>query len=46
MTTPLKVMFVTNSLSGGGAEASAVKIFHALMDSGIDIRLVAINNTE
>jgi glycosyltransferase involved in cell wall biosynthesis len=46
MTPPLRVMFVANSLSGGGAEASAVKVFHALIDSGIDIRLVAINNTE
>jgi glycosyltransferase involved in cell wall biosynthesis len=37
-------MFVTNSLSGGGAERATNILVNALHDSGIEVALVAINN--
>ena len=40
-----KVLFVVNALSGGGAEGSALSVFHALQTQGKDINLIAINRT-
>jgi hypothetical protein len=39
----LKIMFVTNSLSGGGAERATNVLVNALFDEGIDVVLMAIN---
>jgi len=41
--TETKVLFVVNSLSGGGAEASALSVFHELRALGYDMKLIAIN---
>ena len=40
----LKIMFVTNSLTGGGAERATNVLVNALFDEGIDVVLMAINN--
>ncbi len=37
-------MFVTNSLSGGGAERATNILVNALSDAGVEVALVAINN--
>ncbi len=39
-----RVMFVTNSLSGGGAERATNILVNALKNSGIQVSLVAIND--
>jgi len=39
-----RVMFVTNSLSGGGAERATNILVNALSDLGIQVSLVAIND--
>ena len=39
----LKVAIVTNSLSGGGAEISMMRLFKSLLDSKFDVALCAIN---
>jgi glycosyltransferase involved in cell wall biosynthesis len=40
----MRVMFVTNSLSGGGAERATNILVNALHDSGIKVSLVPIND--
>jgi len=40
----MRVMFVTNSLSGGGAERATNILVNALHDSGIKVALVPIND--
>lgn len=39
-----RVMFVTNSLSGGGAERATNILVNALKDSGAEVALVAVND--
>ena len=39
-----RVMFVTNSLSGGGAERATNILVNALTDLGVQVALVAINS--
>jgi glycosyltransferase involved in cell wall biosynthesis len=41
--THTKVLFVVNALSGGGAEISALLVFHELRAKGYDVKLIAIN---
>jgi hypothetical protein len=40
----MKIMFVTNSLSGGGAERATNILINALSDTGTDVELVAVND--
>ena len=40
----MKIMFVTNSLSGGGAERATNILINALSDTGTDVALVAVND--
>ena len=40
-----RVMFVTNSLSGGGAERATNILVNALTDLGVQVSLVAINSS-
>ena len=37
-----KVLFVVNALSGGGADGSALSVFHEIQNQGKDINLIAI----
>ncbi len=41
-----QVVFVTNSILGGGAESSAVSVFEELLSQGYNIKLIAINSSE
>ena len=41
-----KVMIISNSLSGGGAEISMMRLFHSLQFLGVDVKLCAINVNE
>ena len=41
-----RVMFVTNSLSGGGAERATNILVNALNDLGLQVSLVAINSSQ
>ena len=43
--TTKRVMFVTNSLSGGGAERATNILVNALQDSGTKVSLIAINHS-
>jgi GalNAc-alpha-(1->4)-GalNAc-alpha-(1->3)-diNAcBac-PP-undecaprenol alpha-1,4-N-acetyl-D-galactosaminyltransferase len=43
MKPKLKLLFITNSLTGGGAERSANVIADELFDKGLDVHLVPIN---
>lgn len=40
----MKIMFVTNSLSGGGAERATNILINALSNTGTDVALVAVND--
>lgn len=44
-STTKRVMFVTNSLSGGGAERATNILVNALQDSGTKVSLIAINHS-
>jgi len=39
-----KILVVTNSISGGGAENSALMVYHELRNREIDIELIALNH--
>jgi glycosyltransferase involved in cell wall biosynthesis len=41
-----KVLILTNSVSGGGAEISMMNLYESLKKSGIDVNLCAINTDE
>ena len=43
MTTHIKVLIVTNSLSGGGAEISMQRLFQSLIERDVEVELCAIN---
>ena len=43
MSQEPKVLFVINSLSGGGAEKSSRQIFGELAKNGLDLQLIALN---
>jgi glycosyltransferase involved in cell wall biosynthesis len=46
MSSIPKVLFVVNSISGGGAENSAFKVYSELKKQGINIELIALNQFE
>jgi glycosyltransferase involved in cell wall biosynthesis len=43
-TSNVEMMFVTNSLTGGGAERATNVLVNALFDEGIEVVLMVINN--
>ena len=46
MSQEPKVLFVINSLSGGGAEKSSRQIFGELAKHGLDLQLIALNKMD
>jgi glycosyltransferase involved in cell wall biosynthesis len=45
MSKEPRVLFVVNSLSGGGAEKSSRQVFNELLKLGLDVHLIALNKT-
>jgi glycosyltransferase involved in cell wall biosynthesis len=46
MVTIPKVLFIVNSISGGGAENSASRVYGELRKQGINIEMIALNRFE
>ena len=45
MSAEPRVLFVVNSISGGGAEKSSRLVFNELVKLGLNLQLIAINQS-